>query len=70
LEYWARCSRRKETVERRPTSYEAQLKVFAGAVLCREPFTTDLADAVATMRVIDARYLAVGLPRRNPTPPI
>jgi predicted dehydrogenase len=60
--------RRKEKVERRPASYTVQLQAFTGAVLRGERFPTDIPDAIATMRVIDACYLAAGLPRREPTP--
>jgi predicted dehydrogenase len=73
-QYWHRLTirtpkgRRKEQVARRPTSYEAQLQAFASAVLHGEPILTDLPDAIANMRVIDACYAAAGLPRREPTP--
>jgi len=59
--------RRAETVERQPSSYTAQLQAFAAAVLRREPYPTNVDDATANMRVIDACYAAAGLPRREPT---
>jgi predicted dehydrogenase len=58
---------RKETVERQPSSYAAQLRAFSGAVRHGAPFPTHVDDAVANMRVIDACYRAAGLPRREPT---
>ena len=72
-QYWRRLTvrtaagRRVERVAKTPTSYGAQLQAFADAVLRGGPVITDVADAVATMRVIDACYLAAGLPRREPT---
>lgn len=62
-----RGARRKEQAPRFPSSYAAQLQAFTGAVLRDEPFPTDVDDAVANMRVIDACYAAAGLPRREPT---
>jgi predicted dehydrogenase len=59
--------RRKEQVAKQPSTYAAQLQAFTGAVLRGEPFPTTVEDAVANMRVIDACYLAAGLPRREPT---
>ena len=59
---------RKERVDRRPSSYLAQLRAFSGAVLRGEPFPTGVDDAIANMRAIDAVYQAAGLPRREPTP--
>jgi predicted dehydrogenase len=56
-----------ETVPLLPTTYTAQLHAFAGAVLRGEPVATGPEDAVATMRAIDACYLAAGLLRREPT---
>jgi len=58
--------RRKESVAKQPTSYAAQLKAFADAVLRGTPFPTTVDDAVANMRVIDAIYAACGLPKREP----
>ena len=58
--------RRKESVDKQPTSYAAQLKAFADAVLRGAPFPTTVDDAVANMRVIDAIYRACGLPKREP----
>ena len=58
--------RRRSAVPRRPTTYEAQLAAFAGAVLRGTPFPTTADDAVATMRVIDACYRAAGLEPRRP----
>jgi predicted dehydrogenase len=73
-QYWHRLAiatrqgRRIERVAKRPSSYQAQLQAFTDAVLRGAPVITDPADAVATMRVIDACYQAAGLPRREPTP--
>lgn len=73
-QYWHRLTirtadgRRIERVAKQPSSYGAQLRAFADAVLKGGPVLTDVADAVATMRVIDACYAAAGLPRREPTP--
>lgn len=58
---------RKERVAKQPSSYAAQLRVFADAVLYGKPYPTDTADAVANMKVIDACYAAAGLPRREPS---
>ncbi|MBY8850788.1 Gfo/Idh/MocA family oxidoreductase, partial [Saccharothrix sp. MB29] len=58
--------RRVERFDRR-TSYAYQLDAFAGAVLRGEPFPTTADDAVSTMRVIDAIYLAAGLAVRRPS---
>lgn len=72
-QYWHRLTIRTpqgkhtERVAKHPSSYGAQLRVFADAVLNGGPVLTDVADAVATMRVIDACYAAAGLPRREPT---
>lgn len=72
-QYWRRLTvrtsagKRTERVAKQPSSYSAQLRVFADAVLHGGPVLTDIADAVATMRVIDACYAAAGLPRREPT---
>lgn len=54
-------------VPRTPTSYAAQLRVFAGAVLRGAAYPTGVDDAIANMRVIDACYDAAGLPRREAT---
>lgn len=59
-------TRRKILVEKRPSSYAAQLKVFAGAVLRGENFPTHVDDAIANMRVIDACYAAAGMKPREP----
>lgn len=53
-----------ETVPGR-TTYDHQLEAFVGAVLDGEPIPTGGADAIATMRVIDACYSAAGLPTRG-----
>jgi predicted dehydrogenase len=72
-QYWRRLTvrtaqgKRTEQVARYPSSYGAQLRVFADAVLNGGPVITDVADAVATMRVIDACYAAAGLPLRQPS---
>lgn len=71
-QYWHRLTirtqhgKRTERVAKHPSSYGAQLRAFAEAVLNGGPVLTDVADAVATMRVIDACYAAAGLPRREP----
>jgi predicted dehydrogenase len=59
--------RRTERVAKRPSTYAAQLQAFADAVLRRQPFPTNVDDAIANMRVIDACYAAAGLPRREPS---
>ena len=61
-----RSGRRSLTVPRAPTSYAAQLRAFADAVLRGAPYPTDVDDAVANMRLIDACYAAAGLPLREP----
>ena len=61
--------RRVETVPTEPTSYAAQLSAFLDAVLRGRAFPTNPEDSVATMRVIDACYLAAGLPTRQPSTP-
>ncbi len=58
--------RRVERFSRR-ASYAYQLDAFAAAVLRGEPVETSPEDAVETMGVIDAIYLAAGLPLRRPT---
>ena len=58
---------RREHVAKQPSSYAAQLRVFADAVRGGTPYPTDTADAVANMKVIDACYAAAGLARREPT---
>jgi predicted dehydrogenase len=60
-------STRRERVKGRPTFWY-QLQAFCGAVLRGEPVLTGPADAVATMRVIDAVYAASGLGPRQPSP--
>ena len=59
--------RRTEKVNRQPSTYAAQLQAFAGAVLRGEAYPTNVDDAIANMRVIDACYAAAGLSRRAPT---
>ena len=59
---------RTERVDRQPSSYVAQLKAFVAAVQRGDSFPTNVDDAVANMRVIDACYKAAGLPLRQPTP--
>lgn len=54
-------------VPRAPSSYAAQLRAFADAVLRGGSVPTGVDDAVANMRLIDACYAAAGLPRREPT---
>lgn len=59
--------RRREAIDRQPSSYRAQLQVFVDAVQLGTPIATGVDDAVANMRVIDACYVAAGLPRRMPS---
>ena len=55
---------RTERFSRRPT-YEYQLDAFCAAVLRGEPTLTPPADSIATMRVIDAIYVAAGMTPRG-----
>jgi predicted dehydrogenase len=59
--------KRTEKVPRQPSTYLAQLQIFVAAVLRGQPYATNIDDAIANMRVIDACYLAAGLPLRQPT---
>jgi hypothetical protein len=61
-------SRRVEHTERTPT-YAFQMKAFRNAVVDGTPFPTTARDAISTMEVIDAIYVAAGLVPRQPTPP-
>lgn len=61
--------KRTESVEKQPSSYGAQLRAFVAAIRDGAPFPTNVDDAIANMRVIDACYAAAGLPRREPTKP-
>ncbi len=56
-------------IERFPrrASYAYQLDAFAAAVLRGEPVKTTPEDAIENMTVIDAIYLAAGLPLRQPS---
>lgn len=58
---------RKEQVAKMPSSYAAQLQSFADAVLHGATYPTNVDDAIANMRVIDACYVAAGLAPRTPT---
>lgn len=58
--------RRKERVASHPSSYAAQLAAFLTAVRTGVPPITDVNDAIANMRVIDACYAAAGLEPRAP----
>jgi len=58
---------RTEKVDRKPSTYSAQLGAFVAAVQRGEPFPTNVDDAVANMQVIDACYRAAGLQPREPT---
>jgi predicted dehydrogenase len=58
---------RKEKFSRRAT-YDYQLEAFASAVEDGAPFPTTAVDAIRTMELIDATYVAAGLPIRRPTP--
>lgn len=55
---------RTEELGRR-TSYDYQLDAFARLVRLGEPVPTDAADAVATMRMVDAVYQAAGMAPRD-----
>ncbi|GAA4529515.1 Gfo/Idh/MocA family protein [Amycolatopsis samaneae] len=71
-QYWHRLTvrvaggKRVERFARRPT-YAYQLDAFAASVRRGAPVLTPPEDAVATMSVIDAAYLAAGLPLRVPS---
>ena len=54
---------RTESLGTRPT-YDYQLDVMAGAIESGQAPPLDLDDAIATMDIIDASYLAAGLPLR------
>jgi predicted dehydrogenase len=56
-----------EHVARQPSTYARQLRAFCAAVLRGQQLPTDVDDAVANMRVIDACYRAAGLPVRQPS---
>lgn len=58
---------RKEQVAKQPSSYACQLQAFADAVLRGGAFPSNVDDAIANMRVIDAIYTAAGLPVREPS---
>ena len=51
---------------RQPSSCDAQLQAFADAVLRGRRYPTNVDDAIANMRVIDACYAAAGLAKREP----
>ena len=57
---------RRERFSRRAT-YDYQLEAFAAAVEDGAPFPTTAVDAIRTMELIDATYVAAGLPIRQPT---
>jgi predicted dehydrogenase len=57
---------RREKFSRRAT-YDYQLEAFAAAVEDGAPFPTTAVDAIRTMELIDATYVAAGLPIRQPT---
>jgi len=57
---------RREKFSRRPT-YDYQLDAFVAAVEEGAPFPTTATDAIRTMELIDAVYVAAGLPIRQPT---
>jgi predicted dehydrogenase len=57
---------RRERFSRRAT-YDYQIEAFAAAVEDRTPFPTTAVDAIRTMELIDATYVAAGLPIRQPT---
>ncbi|MCC6458606.1 MAG: Gfo/Idh/MocA family oxidoreductase [Caldilineaceae bacterium] len=56
--------KRSEQVEKTPT-YDHQLAAFIQAVQTGTPFPTNMTDAIANMRVIDAIYEAAGLKPRG-----
>jgi len=58
---------RKERFSRKAT-YDFQLEAFAAAVEDGASYPTTAVDAIRTMELIDAIYLAAGLPLRQPTP--
>ena len=47
------------------TTYHYQLEAFRDAIVLGAPFPTGGSDSVATMKVIDAAYVAAGLPPRG-----
>lgn len=57
----------KEQLKGLDTSYDYQLRAFLAAARGGPKLLTDGAEAVANMRVIDAAYLAAGMPRRGET---
>jgi predicted dehydrogenase len=57
---------RREKFSRRAT-YDYQLEAFASAVEDGAPFPTTAVDAIRTMELIDATYVAAGLPIRQPS---
>ena len=57
---------RRERFSRRAT-YDYQLEAFANAIEDGAPFPTTATDAIRTMELIDAIYVAAGLPLRQPT---
>jgi predicted dehydrogenase len=58
---------RTETTTTEP-SYNFQLRALADVLLRGAPVVTNLEDAINNMVVIDAAYVAAGLPLRQPTP--
>ena len=54
-------------VDREPTSYAEQLRVFVAAIREGAPILTGPDDSLATMRVIDDMYTAAGLGPREVT---
>jgi predicted dehydrogenase len=56
----------REVFDTSTPTFRYQLRAFAEAVLRGKPFPTDAADGVANLRVIDAAYIAAGLPTRVP----
>lgn len=64
---WIRVSGDNPTIDvpTSPTSYEAQLAAFVAAVREGAPVLTGPEDSVATMRAIDAMYVAAGLSPRE-----
>jgi predicted dehydrogenase len=56
-----------EYVARQPSTYACQLRAFTSAVLRGQQPPTNVDDAVANMRVIDACYRAAAFPVREPS---
>ncbi|AEH08164.1 MULTISPECIES: Gfo/Idh/MocA family protein [Protofrankia] len=62
---WTTQGRTRWETVRGETTFDAQLRAFARAVLYGEPTLTPAEDAVVTMRLIDDVYRTAGLPPRG-----